>query len=156
MRAIHKKWAMLSALAFAMAGTPASAEWVDWIAEAELPTEFNSNVNRSGFDDDVEWGVSWHPKARLGRIYQLGETTRAGASAEIRGAIYVGSSSVGLISPEQNFPTSAVLPLRCPTSDSPREQGNVQTSSEAANPERGRSRGDGVQAQRDSERRRRR
>ena len=50
MGADRMKTAILAGLAIAFAAAPSEAEWVDWIAEGEVPTEFNSNVNRSAFD----------------------------------------------------------------------------------------------------------
>jgi hypothetical protein len=71
-----------------LAAAPAAAEWVDWIAQAELGFEFDDNVNRSAFDHDEESDFVWRPAASVGRVYQVGDLTRVALSVDAEGAIY--------------------------------------------------------------------
>lgn len=77
------------ALAPALLGAfPARAEWVDWIAEAQVLFEYNDNLNLSPFGGDELDDVSWHPRASIGRVFQAGERTRLSLTAEVEGDIY--------------------------------------------------------------------
>jgi hypothetical protein len=55
---------------------PASAEWVDWIAEAGTGFEYNDNLNLSAFRDDQESDYAWLATGRGGRVYQITDDTR--------------------------------------------------------------------------------
>jgi hypothetical protein len=80
-----------------LAAAPAAAEWVDFIAEAELAFQYDSNLNRAGFGADEEWDLSWHPRLELGRVYQIGDATRLDVSAEVRGEIHHRFSSLDAV-----------------------------------------------------------
>lgn len=67
---------------------PASAEWVDWIADGEVESRFTDNLNDSAFSQDTENDFSWHATSRLGRTYQLTDHTRINLMAEISGNIF--------------------------------------------------------------------
>jgi hypothetical protein len=86
---MHARGAITAALAVALlAAAPAAAEWVDWIAEADLAFEYDDNLNRSAFDDDEEDDFRWLPAARLGRVYQLADLTRLSAYVEVESALH--------------------------------------------------------------------
>jgi len=61
--------ALLAALALASAPAPASAEWVEWIADAAFETTFNDNLNQTGFDADEASDFIVRPKLSVGRVY---------------------------------------------------------------------------------------
>jgi hypothetical protein len=71
-----------------LAPSPASAEWTDWIGEAELDFGFDSNLNNAVFDSEEEYDLIWRPEARVGRVYQLEGNTRLQVAAVIRGEIH--------------------------------------------------------------------
>ena len=75
-------------LAASLWAAPAAAEWVDWIAEADVGFGFDSNLNNSGSDSNEEWDLIWQPAARLGRVFQVADNTRIALSAEARGLIH--------------------------------------------------------------------
>lgn len=79
----------LTLMALVLLAAPAAAEWVDWIAEGAVRVEFNDNVNVSSFDSDTEWDVIWRPGVRLGRVYQLADSTRLSMAAVVDGAAYM-------------------------------------------------------------------
>jgi hypothetical protein len=83
-------WAAIGAALTAslLAAPPAAAEWVDWIAEADLDFRYDSNLNNAGFGSEEEDDFLWSPQARVGRVYQFAESTRLDALAEVRGEIH--------------------------------------------------------------------
>jgi hypothetical protein len=98
MRCARYWLSLLTALLFLLsvvlpaAGAPPDAprfgQWSDWIIEGQIPFEYTSNVNVSAFNADEEYDFAWFPKARLGRNYQLADSTRLGITVEISGDIY--------------------------------------------------------------------
>lgn len=76
------------ALSTLLATTPARGEWVDWIADAELATRFDSNLNQAEKSSEQDWDVSYHPSLTWGRVYQLAERTRVAATTEVAGELY--------------------------------------------------------------------
>jgi hypothetical protein len=80
----------IAAVAVALAsGTPrASAEWVDWIADTDVAYQYNDNVNNSPFGADEESDSAWFLAGEGGRVFQLGDRTRASVSATIAGEVY--------------------------------------------------------------------
>ncbi len=54
----------------------ANAEWVEWIADAELAYETNSNINNAVFESAEENETIVSPFVSLGRVYQLTDLTR--------------------------------------------------------------------------------
>jgi opacity protein-like surface antigen len=78
----------VAALAALVAATPAAAEWVEWIADAQLDTRFASNLNQAAKPSEEEWDLSFQPEVTLGRVYQLAERTRAAATASVTGEIH--------------------------------------------------------------------
>jgi len=75
-------------LAVLLLAAPAGAEWVDWIADAQLDAHFDSNVNQAAKPSEEEWDLSFLPQIALGRVYQLAERTRIAATASITGEIH--------------------------------------------------------------------
>ena len=71
-----------------LAAWPAAAEWVDWIAEADVGVRFDSNLNNAPFSRETERDFTWIPRARLGRVYQLPGTTRLSVVAAVRGDVH--------------------------------------------------------------------
>jgi len=55
---------------------PASAEWGEWIADAELGVLHNDNINQSLLEFDERSDSVFLPSIALGRYYQLMDTTR--------------------------------------------------------------------------------
>jgi len=55
---------------------PARAEWVEWVVDAELGVQHNSNINRSLIESDERSDSIFLPSVALGRYYQLTNTTR--------------------------------------------------------------------------------
>jgi hypothetical protein len=74
--------------ASSLVASPASAEWADWIGEAELDFGFDSNLNNAVFDSEEEYDLIWRPKARGGRVFQFAGNTRLEVAAELRGEIH--------------------------------------------------------------------
>lgn len=81
-------WAAVGALLAFLVALPASAEWVDWIAEANVGVRYDSNLNDAGFGSEAESDFIWRPDGRLGRVFQLGEYTRISAVAEVQGDVH--------------------------------------------------------------------
>ena len=85
-------WKLLGIVACAaslVAGAPrANAEWVDWIADADLAFEYTDNLNNSSFSADEEHDSGWFPALEGGRVFQLTDRTRASISATIAGEFY--------------------------------------------------------------------
>lgn len=75
----------LGALVFA---SPTRAEWVDWIADAQLDARFDTNLNHASRSSEGEWDLTFHPSVAFGRVYQLGERTRVSAVARLEGEIH--------------------------------------------------------------------
>lgn len=75
------------ALALLLAPAPASAEWVDWIAEGATGFEYNDNLNLSAFEDDEESDYAWRARGRAGRVFQVSEKTRLGLAAAFDSAV---------------------------------------------------------------------
>lgn len=78
----------LAALAALLASAPAGAEWVDWIADAQLDARYDSNVNQAARASEEEWDLAFLPSIAFGRSYQLAERTRVAATASVAGEIY--------------------------------------------------------------------
>jgi opacity protein-like surface antigen len=78
----------VAALAALVAATPAGAEWVEWIADAQLDARFDSNLNQAARSSEEEWDLSFQPQFTLGRVYQLAERTRVAATASVAGEIH--------------------------------------------------------------------
>ncbi|GMR18317.1 MAG: hypothetical protein BMS9Abin33_0724 [Gammaproteobacteria bacterium] len=60
---------------------PANAEWVEWIADAELGVQRNNNISQSFFESDKKSDSVFLPSVALGRYYQLMDTTRLSLTA---------------------------------------------------------------------------
>jgi hypothetical protein len=75
-------------LAALLAAAPAGAEWVEWIADAELDARFDSNLNQALKSSEQEWDLAFLPSLAGGRVYQLAERTRVAASALLAGEIH--------------------------------------------------------------------
>jgi len=75
-------------LVFVVSAPRARAEWVDWIADAEVDLRYTDNLNNSAFNADEEQDFFWIPAARGGRIFQLTDRTRMSLAAEVAGEIY--------------------------------------------------------------------
>jgi hypothetical protein len=71
-----------------LAAAPAGAEWVDWIADAQLDARYDSNLNQAARASEEEWDLAFLPTLAFGRVYQLAERTRVAATASIAGEIY--------------------------------------------------------------------
>jgi opacity protein-like surface antigen len=80
----------LAAAAVALtSGAPrASAEWVDWILDADVAFEYTDNLNNSSFESDEEHDYTWFLGAEGGRVYQLTDRTRLSLSATVVGEIH--------------------------------------------------------------------
>ena len=42
-----------------LSALPAAAEWVDWIADADVGFQYDSNVNNAGFGSEEEYDLIW-------------------------------------------------------------------------------------------------
>jgi len=71
-----------------LAAASATAEWTDWIGEADANYRYDSNINNAGFGSEELDDSIWRPTARGGRVFQLPGTTRLRASVEIGGEIH--------------------------------------------------------------------
>lgn len=67
----------------------AGAEWADWLLDADVAAQLESNANRASVASEEEWDVSFLPRARAGRAFQLSSFTRAELSARVRGRLHV-------------------------------------------------------------------
>lgn len=56
--------------------TSASAEWIEWIADAETGVRVHKNLNRSSFADDEREDSEYFLGLTLGRYNQLADSTR--------------------------------------------------------------------------------
>jgi len=72
----------------ASAPAPAHAEWVEWIANGSLVFEYTDNLSDSPFQNTEKDDFSWETTALFGRIYQLGDNTRATLGAEVSGEVF--------------------------------------------------------------------
>lgn len=63
--------------------TPASAEWVEWIADAETGVKAHKNLNRSSFADDEREDSEYFFGLSLGRYNQLADSTRLRLTADL-------------------------------------------------------------------------
>ncbi|MEK6815740.1 MAG: hypothetical protein AABY65_13505 [Nitrospirota bacterium] len=66
----------------------ASAEWVEWIADAEVGLVHEDNINRSAWASNEKKDTSLVPAVSLGRIYQLADATRLRVTADFEAAAY--------------------------------------------------------------------
>lgn len=66
----------------------ANAEWVEWIADAEVGLLNYSNINRSAFDSDKRDDSAFIPAISLGRYNQLTDSTRLRATADFEAGLY--------------------------------------------------------------------
>ncbi|NOY66482.1 MAG: hypothetical protein GXP13_03615 [Gammaproteobacteria bacterium] len=67
---------------------PARAEWVEWIADAEVGLLYNDNLSQSFFESDERSDSAFLPSTALGRYYQLTDTTRLRLTANFWGRAY--------------------------------------------------------------------
>jgi len=70
-------------------GSAARAEWVEWLFDGNLSGRFDSNINRSYFTGQQRQDYTGMARLSAGRAYQLGEYTRAYATAEWTGEQHV-------------------------------------------------------------------
>ena len=80
--------ALASGLALALTAAPAAAEWVEWIGDFTFETEFNDNLNQTGFDADEASDFTFRHKLAAGRVYQLGDLTRLSGTLDVEGALH--------------------------------------------------------------------
>lgn len=80
--------AVAIAVGLALAPAPAHAEWAEWIANGSLGFEYTDNLSDSPFQNTEKDDFSWEAQALFGRIYQLGDNTRATLGAEVSGAVF--------------------------------------------------------------------
>jgi hypothetical protein len=78
----------IAAVALACSATRASAEWVDWILDANAAWEFTNNLNNSSFDEDEEHDHTYFVGVEGGRVYQLTDRTRLSLSATFLGELH--------------------------------------------------------------------
>jgi len=71
-----------------LAPAPAGAEWVDWLLDADLSAQIETNANRASVGSEEEVDASFLPRARVGRAFQLSSFTRAELSARVRGRLH--------------------------------------------------------------------
>lgn len=64
--------------------TPASAEWVEWIADLGIEAERIDNINNSYFADDEQSDTRITPQLVLGRYFQLSDFNRISLAAQVR------------------------------------------------------------------------
>ena len=83
-----RRCAGAAALAALLVAAPAGAEWVEWIADAELDARFDSNLNHALKSSEQEWELSFLPSLAGGRVYQLAESTRVAATGVLAGEIH--------------------------------------------------------------------
>lgn len=72
-------FASLAAITFSatiLFSTSASAEWVEWIADAETGARVHKNLNRSSFADDEREDSEYFLGLTLGRYNQLADSAR--------------------------------------------------------------------------------
>ena len=68
---------VLLSIGIALGAMPASAEWSDWIADAEVKSEWTDNLNYSAFGSDRESDLLWQPGIRLGHLEEERETVHS-------------------------------------------------------------------------------
>lgn len=66
----------------------ASAEWVEWIADAEVGVVYEDNINRSAWASNEKKDTSLVPSVSVGRVYQLADATRMRLTADFEAAAY--------------------------------------------------------------------
>ena len=49
----------------------ASAEWTEWLADAEISYTFQDNINHAMFDSAEQSDQAWSTNLLLGRVYQM-------------------------------------------------------------------------------------
>jgi len=103
--------ALVALVAVPLAAAPAAAEWVEWIADAELDARFDSNQNQALKGSEQEWDLTFLPTLAGGRVYQLGERTRLAAVAEVSGEIHSRFDELNAVAGEGRLSLSHKLGL---------------------------------------------
>ena len=80
--------ALRAALAVLLLAAQARAEWTDWVLDADLAANYESNVNRASDRSEEEWDAAFRLSGQVGRFYQIAERTRLIVAAEVAGEHY--------------------------------------------------------------------
>ncbi|MBI4948701.1 MAG: hypothetical protein HY955_00970 [Deltaproteobacteria bacterium] len=68
--------------------TSASAEWVEWIADAETGIKAHKNLNRSSFADDEREDTEYFLGLSFGRYNQLADSTRLRLTVDLDSGLF--------------------------------------------------------------------
>jgi len=87
-RRLSLRRAPIAAALLAAFAAPASAEWVEWIADAAFETKFNDNLNQTGFHGDEASDFLFRPSLSVGRVFQATDLTRLSGTVDVEGELH--------------------------------------------------------------------